>query len=371
LSEVNTNILSVYLKKWSFGEKRFTINYAFCTKDVYHRRHKEFRLAKPVQMLEEFLEQVSKETQMTLPDADKTRSKIHISHLAHLKPLLKEYFENIAKEFLDKKSKSGKTRMNLSRSMDLYYRDKEYSLLDDHVKFYVHLNRGLNKVNGELWGQALTDLLHSYKYNPKDITLNKYLALVYNKLGKYSRAILPLKVYAEADNTPESLNALAAAYINLEDYAKADALYKEISENFGEEFLATYGQAIIAYKQGGRYLNFLDTIKKKDPLWLSNKLKNEWDYSLINFKTHTEWNAATAARYLGFDRPFDLTRKAINHEIPCYYDSDKGTVRFIREELDCWVELHNRYNLDGKKYEVFLDRLLPDEKKRKKRLNAS
>ncbi len=369
--DIKIHILSVYLKKWSFGENRFTINYAFTANDLYRRRHKEFHMTKSEQLLDEFFEQIKTDSLNALHEKGSENYNLQIMQFEIVRPLLKNYFENIVKEFKGKKNASGKMRMNLSRSMDLYYKENAYSLLDDRIKFYVHLNRGLNKVNGELWSQALTDLLRAYKFNPMDIVVNKYLAISYNKLGKFSRAISPLQVYAKAENTPESLNALAEAYINLEDYEKADAIYKEITAKFGDAHLARYGRAYIAYKQGKEFTEFLDEIMKEDPAWLTEKLKNDWDYSLENLKNHTEWNAATAARYLGYNRPFDLTRKAINKEIPCYYDADKGTVRFIREELDCWVELHNRYNLDGKKYDVFVDRLLPQENKEQQKAPLS
>ena len=75
---------------------------------------------------------------------------------------------------------------------------------------------------------------------------------------------------------------------------------------------------------------------------------------------------------MGFDRPFDLTRRAFNDEIPSYFDSEKGTIRFIRIELDCWVDIMNRFQINGGGYATFEDKLLPIEiekgksKKRKK-----
>lgn len=366
--KVNINILSVYLKKWSFDEGRFTLNYAFSANDSYNRCCRVFRISKTERLIDELIQQVKDDSVLALAKKVKGPFELEILQTDQMHLLLKTYFENIIKEFRDKKNASGKSRMKLSRSMDLYYKASEYATLSNQVKFYVHLNRGMNKINGELWGQAVTDLLHAHKFNPKDAKLNKYLAMAYNELGKFSRAILPMQIYATAENTSESLNALAAAYINMDNYEKAEKVYEDIAQKFDEAQLTNYGRAVIAYKQGKKYISFLDKIKKADALWLTKKLKNDWDYSLCNLETHTDWNTAAAARYLGFNRPFDLTCKAINHEVPCYYDQDKGTVRFIREELDCWVQLHNRYNLDGRKHDVFVDRLLPEEKKRSKRL---
>ena len=67
---------------------------------------------------------------------------------------------------------------------------------------------------------------------------------------------------------------------------------------------------------------------------------------------------------MGFDRPFDLTRRAFNEEIPSYFNSEKGTIRFVKEELDLWVEIMNRYKIDNEGYSTHADRLLPAEKKK-------
>ena len=75
------------------------------------------------------------------------------------------------------------------------------------------------------------------------------------------------------------------------------------------------------------------------------------------------WNAAISSRYLGYDRPFDLTKRAFNDELPCYFDSERGTIRFVKAELDNWVEMRNRYRIDGEEYQVHADRITKDELK--------
>jgi hypothetical protein len=75
------------------------------------------------------------------------------------------------------------------------------------------------------------------------------------------------------------------------------------------------------------------------------------------------WNAATASRYLGYDRPFDLTKRAFNDEIPCYFDSEKGTIRFVKEEIDHWVDIVNRYHVDITHPVLHPERLTPQELK--------
>jgi len=173
----------------------------------------------------------------------------------------------------------------------------------------------------------------------------------------------PEGIYAQKEDSPESLDALAKAYIHLGEFEKAETIYKDISKRFPDSVLAQFGMAQIAYKLGSGYKAILDRLYKKDPEGLREKLKKDWDYRLPGYCDNEEcmWNAATAARYLGFERPFDLTRKAFNEEIPSYFDSERGTIRFVKSELDRWVELMNRYNVDGNEYAIFTDRLSKKE----------
>ena len=354
-------ILSAYLKKWSYGENKLTVNYTFCMGDSYHRKHKELRIAKSPGMVAELLGQLTKDAGQVNDIIDSSQP-VEIKNEPEVKKKLNNFFAKIIKEFKQNKKSHGKSRMISSRSIDFFYNDQDYEQLSDDVKFYVHLNRGLNKVSGDLWANAITDFKLAAKFKPDDITTNKHLAMAYNKLGQFSEAVKPLKIYADSENSAESLNALAVAYINLEEYKKADAIYEQITENFDHDLLALFGRAQIAYKRGNNYQKYLDEIFDDSSEWLVNKLKTEWEYSLNNEEMHTVWNAATAARYMGFERPFDLTKKAFNQEIPSYFDADKGTIRFVKEELDCWIELHNRYNLDGLQYKIYEDRLSAEEK---------
>jgi len=354
-------ILSAYLKKWSYGDNKLTVNYTFCMSESYHRKHKELRISKSTNMVADLLVQLNKDATQINEIID-SEHPVEIANEAEVKKKLNNFFAKIIKEFKQNKKSHGKSRMISSRSIDFFYNDQEYEQVNDDVKFYVHLNRGLNKVSGDLWANAISDFKLAIKFKPEDITTNKHLAMAYTKLGQFSDAVEPLKIYADSDNSPESLNALAIAYINLEEYEKADEIFRQITNNFDHDFLALFGRAQIAYKRGIDYQQFLDEIFEDSSDWLVTKLKTEWEYNLNNEEEHTVWNAATAARYMGFERPFDLTKRAFNREIPSYFNADKGTIRFIKEELDCWIDLHNRYNIDGSEYKIYEDRLSAEEK---------
>ena len=358
-------LLSCYLKKWSYTENKLTLNYSFCWDGHYQRRHKEFRLGNPVAMTSELLEQIVKDARYILSQSDEEkRWHINIVNYNDAKPKTIAFFSKIVKEFKNNKRSNGKSRMITARSLDFFYHDHDYDKLPENMKFFVHLNRGMNKVNGELWANALVDFKIAQKMNPESTVLNKFMSMAYSKLGEFDKAIRPMELYARAEPSIASLTALAQAYIHLEEFEKADAIYQQIADNYEEKELALFGRAHLAYKQGKDYLPFLEELFEHDPNWLQEKLKSDWEYKLMPAKkrTVTRWNASTAARYMGFERPFDLTRKAFSHEIPCYFDHEKGTVHFVKEELDCWIDLRNHFNLDGATYQVYEDKLLPGER---------
>lgn len=353
-------ILSVYLKKWSYGDNKLTFNYTFCVDDDYYRKHKEIRFSKLTNMVKELMDQIIKDTQNVTNNGNGEHA-YQFYNDGDAKSKLNTFLTKISNEFRKNKKSNGKSRMISSRSIDFYYVDTDYEQISDDVKFYVHLNRGLNKVNGDLWSNAVTDFKQAISFRPEDVTANKHLAIAYEKLGQFSEAVPPLKIYVDSENTPEALNALAMAYVHLEEYNLADEILKKITDNFDDKSLALFSRAQIAYKKGNKYQVYLDKISKDDSSWLIDKLKTDWEYNLSDEEKLTVWNAATAARYLGFERPFDLTKKAFNQEIPSYFNADKGTIRFIKEEIDCWIELHNRYHLDEDTYVAYVDRLSEEE----------
>ena len=363
--------LSTYLKKWSYSENKFTLNYSFVVGGLYERNRIEMRIGSPVNLLNELLNHAfhrAKERLYAAADAMKDETlndftNILLVNESEVKRKLSLFISKIIKEFNQNKRSRGKTRMISIRSLDFYYNDFEFQPLDDEIKFFVHMNRGINKINGDLWSNAVDDLTLALEIKPDDTRANKYMALALHKLGRHEAALKHLVIYAQNEDSPESLDALAKAYIQLGDFEKAEQIYKDLNKRFPDSLLAQYGMAQIAYKLGSGYKSILDRIYKKDPEGLRDKLKKDWDYKIPGYCENEEcmWNAATAARYLGFERPFDLTRKAFNEEIPSYFDSERGIIRFVKVELDSWVELMNRYTVDGNTYKTYADRLSEKE----------
>ncbi len=346
----NLHLLSTYLKKWSYQENRLTLSYSFFTDRGYGRHMVDMRINAPQNMVNDFLNKVVYKAKEIFTNGVKDGSEpaVRITNEAEVQRKLNVFLNKILKEFNTNKHSRGRVRMISSRSMDFYYNDYEYESLDDQSKFYVHLNRGVNKMNGDLWQAAIDDLTQALNFSPAHPLANKYMAEALLKSHRAEEALPYYERYAETEQSMQGLNELAHAYIKLHRYSEATAVFQKMKAMNENDLLVKIGQAQIAYLQGKQYLPILDTIRETDEEWLREYLKRTWEYKLPGYAEDESkmWNAATASRYLGYDRPFDLTKRAFNEELPCYFDPEKGTIRFVKEEIDHWVDIVNRYHVD-------------------------
>jgi tetratricopeptide (TPR) repeat protein len=325
------------------------------------------RINSPQNMANEFLNRAIYKVKETLYNASDGESDaaIILVHETEAQRKLNLFLTKILKEFNANKRSRGRVRMISSRSMDFYYNDFEYEPLSDQAKFYVHLNRGVNKMNGDLWSAAIEDLKIALSFNEEDPVANKYMAQALLKNQNVDKALPFFEKYANTENSLKAFNDLAHAYIKIQKFEEAEGVLKRMQKIDSDDFLVQILKAQIAFLQSKPYLPQLDKIKEKDEEWLREYLKKSWDYKLPGYSDDESkmWNAATASRYLGYDRPFDLTKRAFNDELPCYFDSERGTIRFVKAELDQWVEIQNRYHIDGSNYRVYTDRLTKEELK--------
>ncbi|WP_456442183.1 tetratricopeptide repeat protein, partial [Caldithrix abyssi] len=223
--------------------------------------------------------------------------------------------------------------------------------------------------NGDLYSNAVDDLKNALAFKPEDPQANKNIAKALMKLGRFEEAVKHLEIYTQAEKSDVALHQLGLAFMKLGDLDRAEEIYKQIEKEFPDSLYGLFGRALINYKRGKGFKQKLDKIYKINPEWLAEHLRTEWSFNLPGYEEDEEakWNAATAARYLGFNRPFDLTRKAFNNEIPSYFDSEKGTIRFVKAELDAWVDLVNRYKLEPQNYETHEELLTEQEKQKAQR----
>ena len=355
---VNLYILSAYLKKWSYHENKLTVNYSFCSDSEYSRGYIILKIASPHNLANELMNYIFTEAKKEYNLEDNTTTvRVVLVNESEVLQKLSGFFSKINREYNNNKRSSGKSRMISSRSLDFYYNEYEYDPLNDDVKFFVHLNRGVNKINGEFWANSLEDLKSALDFKPEHPLVNKYMASAFSKLKKYDLALKYLEKSAEYENNVDNLCSLANAYLQINNYKMAESVLNRIDEIDPDSLYSKFAKALLAYKQDKGYKSKLDKIFKTNPEWLRDKLNKDWDYKRPSNDNSIKWNAATAARYLNFDKPYDLTKKAFNNEVPCYFNSEKGIIRFIKGELDEWVEIMNRYILKSNTYSTHAERM--------------
>lgn len=363
----NLHILSTYLKKWSYQENRISISYSYFTELGYGRQVVDMRINSPQNMVNDFLNRAIYRVKDSYKNSRDSSREVAVRLVneteAHRK--LNLFLSKILKEYNTNKRSHGRVRMISSRSMDFYYNDFEYDPLDENAKFYVHLNRGVNKMNGDLWSAAIEDLKIALSLDDDHPLANKYMAEALLKNKNTEEALPYYEKYAENEQSLRGYNSLSHAYIKLEKYKQAEKVLDKMKKLDPDDLLVKVLRAQIGYLQSKPYFDQLDKIKVIDEEWLRNYMKKDWDYRLPGHNSDESmmWNAATASRYLGYDRPFDLTKRAFNDEIPCYFNSERGTIRFAKAELDQWVKIQNRYKIDDSKYKVYEDRLSKEELK--------
>ena len=151
----NLHVLSTYLKKWSYHDSRLSLSYSYFTENGYGRDFIDMRISAPHNMVNEVLNRMVNKAKEGFKEGD---TVIKIVNEGEAQRKLNMFLGKVLREFNTNKRSRGRVRMISSRSMDFYYNDFEYDPLEDNVKFYVHLNRGVNKMNGDLWSAAIDDL---------------------------------------------------------------------------------------------------------------------------------------------------------------------------------------------------------------------
>ena len=220
METANLHLLSTYLKKWSYHDNRISISYSYFTELGYGRQFIDLRINSPQNMVNEFLNRAVYKVKDNYLNSDQVRDEfsVRLANETETQRKLNLFLSKILKEFNTNKRSRGRVRMISSRSMDFYYNDFEYEPLSDHEKFYVHLNRGVNKMNGDLWSAAAEDLRIALSFNPDDPQTNKYMADALIKKKNADEALPFLEKYAENAKSSESYNDLAHAYIKIEKF---------------------------------------------------------------------------------------------------------------------------------------------------------
>lgn len=199
---LNLYLLSCYLKKWTYRENKVTINVSFVIDDHYLRTEVKMRVGSPLTMVNEIMSSVFQYAkECLLENNNELESQqigaIQLIHDSENKQKLSVFLGKLLKDYHLNKKSNGHSRMISNRSLDFYYHDFEFEPLEDNVKFYIYLNRGVNKIQGELWESAYDELNLAMKKNPEHVLIQKYMTLILSKMNRLKEARSFAEKYAE------------------------------------------------------------------------------------------------------------------------------------------------------------------------------
>ncbi len=166
------NILSVYLKKWSYHDNRINLSFSFFTDAGYGRSAVDMRINNPQIMVNEFLNNVVYRTKeyFTNMEHGYAKASIKIMSDSSVKGKMQGFFMKMVKEYNNNKRSRGKSRMISNRSMDFFYNDFEH--LPWHIKnIYLSIYYQLGLVGLLLFALMLYKLI---KINRDDILTSAF-----------------------------------------------------------------------------------------------------------------------------------------------------------------------------------------------------
>jgi tetratricopeptide (TPR) repeat protein len=163
--------------------------------------------------------------------------------------------------------------------------------------------------------------------------------------------------FAEVENSQRAWLELAKSYRKGKLFDKSEAIYQRVLAEDPTNKEARIGIAQIRYAlQNEEYQQILDELHKEDPEWLCEWLKEEFNFRIYtNEKTMLSPNQA--AKFLGYERIFDLTQRAFKNELPSHFNPGRARLTFYKEELANWANTLNRYNCSGEEIKLYPDRI--------------
>jgi tetratricopeptide (TPR) repeat protein len=163
--------------------------------------------------------------------------------------------------------------------------------------------------------------------------------------------------FAEVENSQRAWLELAKSYRKGKLFDKSEAIYQQVLAEDPTNKEARIGIAQIRYAlQNEAYQQILDELHKEDPEWLCEWLKEEFNFRIYT-NNKTMLSPIQAAKFLGYDRIFDLTQRAFKNELPSHFNPGRARLTFYKEELANWANTLNRYNCSGEEIKLYPDRI--------------
>ncbi len=346
MEKYEVTLIALDIRRWDLESMRLSLTTYYVIQDEEKSQQLELSITQPPEMVEEFLGKirVGCEKKLRNSDHEDLEFEVLMNNETFLRQKLYNYFRRILGELNNPKRKKGYPKMIFTTHLDIYNENQDISFLPPVIQFYVVLNWARKYYEKEDYQKAIEPLKKLIEIRPDYGKGYKWLARSLKKIRKYDEAMRYYEKYAEVDGSLDSLLDLAKSYRKGKVFDKSEEIYRDILEKYPGEKEARIGLAQIRYARNeDGYLEMLDELYQEDPEWVKKWLLEEFNFR-IYVTRKTPFTPVQAARYLGFEKVFELTQKAFRNEVPSHFNPNLARIRFYKEELDNWAMIMNRYH---------------------------
>lgn len=325
------SLVAVEIRKWDLETNKIGITSFFVMDNQEKSLEFIVNIMQPPEMVEEFLGKLRYEAELKLKSENGTDEfSINFENETFLRQKVYNYFKRITSELNSTKRKKGQPRMIFTTHMDIYNETQDITFLQQRLQFYVVLNWSRKYYEREEFKKAVEPLRKLIKINPGYGPGYQMLARSLKKIRKYDEAMRYYERYAEVENTTEAWLDLAKSYRKGKVFDKSEAIYNRILADDPKNPEARIGIAQIRYAtQDQEYIKLLDEIFKDSPDWTRSWLKEEFNFRIYtNDKMGLSPNQA--AKFMGYDKIFDLTQRAFRNEIPSHFNPSRARLSFLK-----------------------------------------
>lgn len=369
------NFIALDIKRWILEQRKINSTVYLVSNDEEKSLQIDSLILKPNDMLENFMARLRAEIYSKLLSTNGNKEvQIEFENQSFLRQQLYNYFKKITTELRGGNGNRG-NRGNGSNGgnnennyrgirtthLDIYAENDDITSLPEQTRFYIILNWCRNYYNREEYKKAIDPLRRLLKLNPQFGLGYKWLARSLKKIRKYDEAMANYRKYAEVDGSIDAYLDLAKSYRKGKIFDKSEEIYLDILKSNPESKEAKIGLAQIkfALKQP-EYMKILEDLYKEDPDWLKKWLLDEFNFR-IYIPEKTFITPAQAAKFLGFNKVFELTERAFKNEIPSHFNPAKARMSFYKEELENWAKVMNRFQCLAKEIKVYPENIVIDK----------
>jgi tetratricopeptide (TPR) repeat protein len=364
MSAYEITLIALEVRKWDLEARKITLVGYYLLEDEEENITFDVSILQPPEMVEEFLGKLRYAAEHNLKEKHQDdKIEVDFDNETFLRQKIYNYFKRITMELNNPRRKKGQPKLILTTHMDVYNENQDVSFLPQRFQFYIILNWARKyyvRDDTEGYKKAIDPLRKLIRVTPDYGLGYKMLARSLKKVRKYDEAMRMYEKYAEVDNSLDARLDLAKSYRKGKLFDKSEEIYQTILADHSDNKEARIGIAQIYYATNqDKYLGILDELYQEDKVWLKEWLMDEFNFR-IYVSEKTLLSPIQAAKFMGFQKIFELTQKAFKNDIPSHFNPTKARMSFYKEELENWAMVMNRFECLKEPVNIYPEKLDQD-----------